>query len=234
MDIISSKKPDVPKKPEVKIEYNNRSYESYINAGYPDNIPRSVTGPHDRMQQFLSKVDLRKGPIERSVRSIVRLKAPDWNSSTKKNERKEFIYYEEYWDAKDWLGIPIDAFDGHIEGKYTEVLMKPKLDERTGEHIDNVFAGTRQTYYIPFTKKNVDEIIASSTKTDKYSIKYTVKFGHEDSPESMVSSTRNQFSYDMFMWPWDKLYEWQHWAVDDVAMRPRPNKSATNLEFKPS
>jgi hypothetical protein len=30
--------------------------------------------------------------------------------------------------------------------------MKPKLDERTGEHIDNVFAGTRTTYYIPFTK----------------------------------------------------------------------------------
>ena len=33
----------------------------------------------------------------------------------------------------------------------------------------------------PFSKKNVDEIIANSTKTDKYSIKYTVKFGSEDS-----------------------------------------------------
>ena len=28
MDILSTIKPDVPKKPEVKIEYNNKSYES--------------------------------------------------------------------------------------------------------------------------------------------------------------------------------------------------------------
>jgi hypothetical protein len=233
LDIISTKKPDVPKKPEVKIEYNNRSYESFLKNGFADNIPRLVRGPYDRMQQFLSKVDLRKGPIERSVRSIVRLKAPDWNSSTKKNERREFIYYEEYWDAKDWLGIPIDPFDGHIEGKYTEVLMKPKLDERSGEHIDNVFAGTRQVYYIPFTKKNVDEIIANSAKTDKYSIKFTVKFGSEDATDVAAQSTRNQFSYDMFLWPWDKLYEWQYWPYEDLTMRPKPDKSATKLEFKP-
>lgn len=233
MDIISSKKPDVPKKPEISIEYNNRSFESYINNGFADNIPHLIRGPHDRMQQFLSKVDLRKGPIERSVRSIVRLKASDWSSSTKKNERKEFVYYEEYWDAKDWLGIPIDPFDGHIEGRYTEVLMKPKLDERTGEHVDNVFAGTKQVYYIPFSKKNVDEIIANSTKTDKYSIKYTVKFGHEDSPDAMAQGTRNQFSYDMFLWEWDKLYDWQYTPVEDYVLRPRNNKAGKSLEFKP-
>ena len=46
--------------------------------------------------------------------------------------------------AKDWLGIPIDPFDGHIEGKYIEALTKPKLDERTGEHIENAFAGNQR------------------------------------------------------------------------------------------
>ena len=87
----------------------------------------------------------------------------------------------------NWLGIPLkNPIDGHIEGKYMEVVTTPKLDERTGEHIDNAFAGTRESYYIPFTKKNVDEIIANSAHTDKYGIKYTVKFGHEDSPESMT------------------------------------------------
>ncbi len=60
MDIISNIPPDIPKKPEVKIEYNDRSYQSYITAG---NIPRSVYGPRDRMQQFLSKIDLKKRPI---------------------------------------------------------------------------------------------------------------------------------------------------------------------------
>ena len=76
-------------------------------------------------------------------------------------------------------------------------MMKPKLDERTGEHIENVFAGTRESYYIPFTKKNVDEIIANSAHTDKWGIKYIVKFGMEDGPDSFTMS--NQFSYDMFL-----------------------------------
>ena len=121
MDIISTIKPDIPKKPEVKIEYNNRSVESFVKNGFADAIPRSVYGPRDRMQQFLNKVDLRKGPIEKTVTMIVRLKATDWN--TKKHERKEFIYYFEDWTGNDWLGIPIDPFSEHIEGKYTEALL---------------------------------------------------------------------------------------------------------------
>jgi hypothetical protein len=233
MEILSTIKPDVPKKPEIKIEYNNRSIESYVKNGFVDLIPRSVYGPRDRMQQFLNKVDLRKGPIERTVTTIVRLKTPDWNSSTQKHERREFVYYYEDWTGNDWLGIPIDPFSEHIEGKYLEALYRPKLDERTGEHIANVYTGGRDTYYIPFTKKNVDEIIANSVHSDKYSIKYTVKFGSEDSTDAVAQSTRNQFSYDMFLWPWDKLYEWQYWPYEDLTMRPKPDKSATKLEFKP-
>ena len=231
MEILSTVKPSVPKKPKIKLEYSNRSYECYTKSGFADNIPRSITGPKARREQFLNKVDLRKGPLERTVRMIVRLKAPDYNSP--KHPLKEFVYYTEDWSAKDWLGIEIDPFSEHVEGMYTEAMTKPKLDERTGEHIENVFAGTRQTYYIPFSKKNVDEIISNSTKTDKYSIKYTVKFGHEDATDVAAQSTRNQFSYDMFLWPWDKLYEWQYWPYEDLTMRPKASKSATNLEFKP-
>ena len=58
--------------------------------------------------------------MERTVRSIVRLKAIDYNSP--KHERKEFVYYEEDWTANDWLGIPIDPFGGHIEGRFSEAL----------------------------------------------------------------------------------------------------------------
>ncbi len=105
------------------------------------------------------------------------------------------------------------------------------LDERTGEHIENVFAGTRTSYYIPFSKKNVDEIIEKSAKTDKYGIRYVVKFRHEDSTDNIQQSMRNQFSYDMFLWPWDKLYD--YWPQEDLTMRPKPGKSGTQLEFKP-
>ena len=71
-------------------------------------------------KQFLNKVDLRKGPLERTVRMIVRLRAPDWN--TEKHARKEFIYYSEDWTGNDWLEIPIDPFSEHVEGKYIECL----------------------------------------------------------------------------------------------------------------
>ena len=83
-------------------------------------------------------------------------------------------------------------------------------------------------------QKNVDEIIQNSAHSDKDSIRFVVKFGQEDSTDFIVQSMRNQFTYDMFLWPWDKLYEWQYWPIDDIAMRPNPKKSATNLEFKPS
>ena len=79
----------------------------------------------------------------------------------------------------------------------------------------------------------MDEIIEKSAKTDKFGIRYVVKFGHEDSTDNIQQSMRNQFSYDMFLWPWDKLYEWQYWPQDNLAMRPKPGKSASNLEFKP-
>jgi hypothetical protein len=238
MELLSTNKPEVEKKPEVKIEYNDRSYQSYIKNGFADNIPHSISAPHDRIQKFLSQVDIRKGPIERTVRMMVRLRAPDWN--TQKNERKEWIYYEEDWSANNWLGIPITkgAISGHIEGKYTEVLMRPKLDERTGEHIDNVFAGTRESYYIPFSKKNVDEIIANSAHTDKSGIRFIVKFAAEDSTSGdnmvMTMSMRNQFNYEMFAnWSWDKLFQYQTWPVDEIATRPSTSKTATKLEFKP-
>ena len=242
VEILSTVKPEVTKKPEIKIEYNNRSYESYVKNGFADSIPQLIKSPYEGMHKFFNQVDLRKGPIERTVRMIVRLKAPDW--STKKAERKEYVYYEEYWDAKNWLGIPITKGrpDGHIEGKYTEVMTRPVLDEKTGEHIDNAFAGTRQVYYIPFSKSTVDDIIKNSVYTDKSNIRFVVKFAAEDSTEAMnatTMATRNQFPYEIFVWPWDKLYEYHTWPVDDLPNRPKApafkTAAATNkLEFKPS
>ena len=165
---------------------------------------------------------------------MFRLKAIDWNSP--KRERKEFIWYEERWEGKKWLGVPIkNPIDGHIEGKYLEVVTTPKLDERTGEHIENTFAGTRETYYIPWSKKNVDEIIASSTKSDKSGIRFTIMFDMADSPDGFTLKIINYFSYDQFAnWSWEKLREYHYWPTDDLADRPKPSRSANKLEFKPS
>jgi hypothetical protein len=88
-ELLSTNKPDVPKKPEIKIEYNDKSYQSYIEQGFADSIPHKIQPPHDRIKQFLSLVDIRKGPITRNVTMMVWLKAGDYDSPT--HERKEYF-----------------------------------------------------------------------------------------------------------------------------------------------
>lgn len=165
---------------------------------------------------------------------MARLMAIDYD--TPRHERKEYLYYTDNWTGANWLGIPVTnpRRGDHIEGKYSEVLTRPKLDEITGEHIQNVFAGTRERYYIPFSKTKVDEIIKNSAHTDKSNIRFIAKFASEDSTDSLAISTRNQFSYDVFLWPWEKLYEFQYWPKEELVNRPKAFKSGTKLEFRPS
>jgi hypothetical protein len=235
MEILSTNKPDIPKKPQAEIEYNDKSYESWVQQGFIDHIPHGISSPHDRIQKFLSQVDTRKAPITRTVRTMIRLRAIDYDTS--KLERKEYLYYTEDWHGVNWLGIPITdgGISDHLVGKYQEVLTRPKLDEQTGEHIENVFAGTRDRYYIPFSKTNVDDIIRQSVGTDKNNIRFVVKFSQEDSTDSLQPSSRNYFSYDTFAnWSWDRLYDYQYWPTEELMSRPKAGKSATKLEFKPS
>jgi len=56
-----------------------------------------------------------------------------------------------------------------------------------------------------------------------------------------IIATRNQFPYEIFMWPWDKLYEYHTWPTDDLLNRPKAPAfktaaaaATTRLEFKPS
>jgi hypothetical protein len=233
-------KPKNPK-PEVKLEYNDRSYQSYISTGFPDIIPQMVRGPRNRKINFLAAVDLRKGEIERTVTTMWRLRAIDWD--TPKRERKEYIYYEETWNAKNWLGVDINPITDHFEGKYSEVVTRPVFDTRTGDHIDNEFAGLRDRYYIEFSKDKVDEIIKNSSRTNKDNIKFVIKWDQQDSMNQtenmpMVMAMRNVFTYDQFAnWSWEKLSQWQFWPVDELMERSKAFKktpTATKLEFKPS
>jgi ABC-type Fe2+-enterobactin transport system substrate-binding protein len=79
---LSTNKPDTPKKPEIVLDYNDKSYQSYIEQGFADSITHKIQAPHDRIQQFLSQVDIRNGPIERTVTTMVRLRATDYDSPT--------------------------------------------------------------------------------------------------------------------------------------------------------
>ena len=63
-------------------------------------------------------------------------------------------------------------------------------------------------YYLPFSKKLVDDLISKSAQSDKHSIVFTIKFDSEDSPWGQRPATRNQFTYEQFAnWKWDDIYK---------------------------
>ena len=81
-------------KKQPQIEWNDKSVTAYTDLGLE--VPETVCRWE---QRFLSKVDVSKGPIERSVVAMVRLKAPDFLSKDKVPPRKEFLYYTERWEG---------------------------------------------------------------------------------------------------------------------------------------
>ena len=185
-----------------------------------------------------------KGPIERSVVSMVRLKAPDYlgqeKDKTKLPERKEFIYYQERWNGLAWNGIPLQPVAEHIEGYWVKQGTKPHWDDKTGEidyySLDPMKAQT--IYTIPYSKKAVDDIIAKSANTDKDSIIFTIKFGSADNPLGQHQSieTRNQYSYEMFSsWSWNEICKHQFKpTVEAYNEWINKEKAKDGLSFEPT
>ena len=109
-----------------KIEYNDKDVKAYedLNLEVPDTVGRWE-------RRFLSKVDISKGPIERSVIAMVSLRAPDFltqeKDKSKLPERKEFVYYQEMGEGKDWRGVPLNPVSEHIEVKYDKQFTIPHL-----------------------------------------------------------------------------------------------------------
>jgi hypothetical protein len=98
-----------------EIEWNDRSIKAYTDLGLE--VPEHVGRWEKR---FLATVDVSKGPIERTITSMVRLKAPDIlgqvKNKTKVAERKEWLYYQERWTGVNFMGVPVNPVAEHVEG----------------------------------------------------------------------------------------------------------------------
>lgn len=71
-----------PQKP--KLVYNTKTHQSYVDIGFDvQKIPCSVSAPEQRKREFLSRVDLSKGEVERKITLIQRVKTTDYNSTAK-------------------------------------------------------------------------------------------------------------------------------------------------------
>jgi hypothetical protein len=64
------------------------TYESYAKEGFAHLMTNQAQFPYDFEKQFLSKVDLTKGPVFVSVGMMIRTMEVDWESP--KRERKVY------------------------------------------------------------------------------------------------------------------------------------------------
>jgi len=173
------------KRPEVKIgEWNHRTADDYKKKGL---TPRYPLNWEER--NFLLMADP-KHAFERTVTKIVKIMAPDYDSP--KKELKEYIYYYENWYGKDFLSRRVEVGD-HVEGFYKEQLLEGVVFQ--GRVIGERRSGERTRYYIPFSKKAVDDIIKNSQGSNKDTIIYTIKHANR----------RHEVPYDQFTIPLEEL-----------------------------
>jgi hypothetical protein len=219
-----------PKKP--ILEYNNRTWKSWVNLGIPDiidRIPHNVEAPETRKKIFLSRVDLEQGPIQRKITMMVRRKAKNQGEDS-----KEYLVYYDDWFAKDWMGRKLVVSE-NIEGVYMEQEKEKiiRYNEYKGpEVVGEKYSGQHEVHYIEFSKEAVDKAIGDQNKSD---IIFVVK----------IPPRRDRFTYDEFVnFSWDELNDilmLDGGAEADRAERIRIRKgqgskvkTANKLDFKPS
>ena len=150
---------------------------------------------------FFTKVGITQDPIEQKIDIMHRLKVIEYykDKSGKEKERiKEFLTYNVALDGLDWLGNPIKG-RLEYEGRCEEPLKRihKKQDENGSIKAEFRMHGTRHRYYIPFSKKAVDDLL-EKTGTEKSTVKYYGKFanGHN----SVTEVFRNgSFTYEQFV-----------------------------------
>ena len=155
--------------------YNSFGQEgfSHILTDHGDTSANHARFPYEQEKQFLSKVDLSKGPILVKIESIVRIMATDLDST--KRERHEYFYYSTEWEAKDHLHNTIRS-NSHTEGVYTKQTRETKttINRETGEEIVRYIRGpSKQVYTILWDKKKANELLSSEKIFGEDSINIT-------------------------------------------------------------
>lgn len=161
----SSKKPEnLPARKQV-IEYNNKTYQSFIENGL--DVPRNV-GRKERI--FVARVS-DKYPIKRNVVTMIRERILDAQT----NKMREILTYTEDWFGQNWVGLKLPPVRGHIEGVWIKQNLEPVLDEESHE-ISGYKAGDSEIIYdYDFNKVNVDNILKKSNTADPELVKFIVK-----------------------------------------------------------
>ena len=173
-------------KPKPRFIFSEKSslidaQESFTKNGFE---PKQFGSPYHFEKEFISRVDLSKGPILVTVQNISRTMAVDHSSPT--HGKKEYLTYTCDIEAKDWLGNTI-RYLHEFEGRFTEQTkqIQTTVNPQTGEHIQQYHkTAPRTTYTIEWDKKKAQDLLTNEKYfgedtiniTNKNECKYTGKF----------------------------------------------------------
>ena len=162
---LSSKVPDKVATKKPLLEYNNKTYKSYIENGLE--VPRNC---NRKENIFLARVS-DKFPITRQVKTMIRERILD----TETNKMREVLTYTEDWFGKNWIGIKLPPVRGHVEGVWRRQNLEPVLDEESHEVKAYKEGESDVIYDIDFNKTAVDNILKKSSTPDPDLVKYIIK-----------------------------------------------------------
>ncbi len=210
---ISKIKPtNVKQRTAPRFTYNTGAYDSYIQEGF--DLPNRLPDKFER--QFLSRVDVEKGPIKVRITTMIRQLGIDY--STEKQLKKEYLTFISDWHAKNWLDAEVPPVISYIEGKHMQ-QMKRLVTKKLGNGEEEAYyekAQPREVFTIPFTKKAVDDILFNEHPFGKDSLNIT-------DPDKLMFYGSNQlgimpfrcgdYTYEQFVTP-----EWKQFV--ELAIRP--------------
>jgi len=162
---LSSKVPDKVAVKKPVIDYNNKTYKSYIENGL--DIPRNC---NKKENIFLARVS-DKYPIIRNIRTMIRERILDQET----NKMREVLTYTEDWHGKNWIGVKLNPVRGHIEGVWQRQNLEPVIDEESHEITAYKEDEPTTIYDYDFSIPNVQNIIKKSNTPDPELIKFIIK-----------------------------------------------------------
>ena len=158
-------------------------------------------------RNFFGKLDLSKGDVEQTIRAIHRRKGVEFYKDAKGREKsrvKEFLTYNVELRGFDWLQNPISCKLEH-EGlcHEPETRVQVTTDKNGRQTTQYVFSKLRNEFYIPFSKKAVDDLLKKSN-SDKDAIKY-YGFIPSDQYSTSTKFKCDGYTYEQFLLPWTEF-----------------------------
>lgn len=155
-------------------------------------------------RNFFNKLDLSKGDVEERITTMHRRKSLEYYKDAKGREKskiKEILTYNIILNGFDWLQNPISCKLEHEGLAYEpETRVQVTTDGNGLQTAQYVYNKLRNKFYIPFSKKVVDDLL-KKTNSDKDAIKY-YGFIPSDQYSTSTKFKCDGYSYEQFLLPW--------------------------------